>query len=623
MTQCKRRSHAITLVRQAVLAATVVTVFAAGISASASAETVTNLTATHRGGQTFLTFKGVGSEGDGKTYSVYRHTAQISMGNIGSLTPIATLDQRSGRLLYDDNPTITYGTGQNLKTGFIISDSGPHLANGTGLLVWTTSESGTFYYAVTNSSDKAISVGTNSLANAVSETYQTVPGAVLLSVDRNYGGSGRTVRHYYAWEDYSTWRHTEWGYYGHSFIVALPMSGSGPYDLSVPLHSAVCGFDEPLISPGNSTTSVVLAARDLSFCGSSDPYTGTAYGHSKWIGRLDTSTGLYMTVTANRVVRYTKLLRDDALGDGFNFEIDRNRLYIFGGSLGSNAMHIAAHHSDLYAAAEASVGMVNDDAWNPEPNNTTVRVNGADGETIAQYRDLAYQAAQHALVPIIHTPNQNDGTVNPAAYPAALKAFETHHQPYVAQWKANNHGQFSIAIDYPQWQVGRFKKNEAYPAFGNAGTSDTLERTATWKAGSVDPNGQRNGTLDWGSELHPIGAPIEDTVNSFGITLKSVSVDTSADVTIRNAQEFRPKAGQTVDWRNELQPGGNVQSGSVVADAQGLVTVRVQVTTGGNRLTLSCSACTPPAAVQLSPRERDTPAPGKVAPPSNVRIVRP
>jgi len=598
VTQRKRRSHAITLVRQALLAATVATVFAAGISASANAETVTNLTATHRGGQTFLTFKGIGSEGDGKTYSVYRNTAQITGGNIGSLTPIATLDQRSGRLLYDDNPTITYGTGQNLKTGFIISDGGPHLASGTGLLVWTTTESGTFYYAVTNSTDRAVIIGANSLRSGVAETFQVVPGAVLLSIDSNYGGSGRNVRHYYAWEDYSTWQHSEWGYYGHRFTVLMPAGVAAPYPMTLVLHSAGdLGYHEPL-GVTNDSTGVMLSARDLSFAGTSDPYTGTGYGYSKWMGRLNTETGLYVTVTEDRIVRYTKLVKDNATGDGFDFQVDTDRVYVRGSSLGGNAMHVAAHHGDLYAAAEASIGMVNDDAWIPDPNNTSVHVNSADGETIAQYRDLAYQATQKALVPIIHSPNQNDSTVNASAYPAALKTFESHHQPYAVQWKALNHGEFTMRGEYPQWDFRRFKKNEAYPAFANAGTSDTLEKLARWTTGSNDPNGQRNGTLDWGSELHAIDDPIEDTVNGFGITLKSVSVNTSADVTIRNTQQFRPKAGQRVEWRNELPGGaGNAQSGSTVADAQGLVTVCLQSTAGGNRLTLSCAACTASVAL--------------------------
>jgi hypothetical protein len=443
------------------------------------------------------------------------------------------------------------------------------------------------------------------------------------------------VRHYYAWEDYSTWRHTEWGYYGHSFVVMVPTGGSAPLDLTVYLHSAGCGFEEPLISPSSwPATTVVLAPRDLCFTGSTDPYTGTSYGHSKWSGRLNSATGVYMPITEDRVARYTKLLRDNATGDGYNFSVDGNRLYLTGASLGGNTMHIAAHHGELFAAAEAAIGMVNDNAWNAEPNNNTVPGAAVGGPTIAQYRDLAYQAAQQPLIPIIHTPNQNDGTVNPAAYPAVLAILEAYHQPYAAQWRNLNHGQFSMETDYPQWNMRRFKKNEAYPAFGNAGTSNKPESVAAWGAGSTDPNGQRNGTLDWSSELHPIGDPIEDTVNTFRITVKSVSVDTSADVTIRNAQQFRPEAGQRVDWRNESQAGQVLQSGSAIADGQGLVTVRLQIIAAGNRLTLSCSACTarPPgpsrargrsAADESVPRAGDPVAVGKLSPPANVRIVRP
>jgi hypothetical protein len=578
------------------LVAITVTAAALVISASANAATVTDLQATHRNGQTFIVFTENGGAGLRTRYDVYRHTSPIT--NVSGLTKIATLDEDSGRLLYDDNPSIDYRTGQNLTTGFIISDLGSHLAANKGLLVWTTADRGCFYYAVTNSGDTAVNVGTNSLLSCVNETPQAVPGAILLSIDSNYGGTGRLARHYFAWEDYSTWQHSEWGYYGHRFTVLMPVGMAAPYPMTLVLHSAGdVGYHEPL-GVTNDNTGVMLSARDLSFTGTKDPYTGTGYGYSKWTGRLNTATGLYMTVTENRIVRYAKLVRENATGDSFDFQIDSTRIYIRGSSLGSNAMQVASHHGDLFAACEVSVGMINDDAWGAEPNNTEVAVNRGDGQTIAQYRDLAYQAAHGALIPIVHSPNQDDGALSVGAYPAAMKIFEIYHQPYAIQWKAGNHAEFTIKSDFPQWDFRRFKTNEAYPAFSNASTSNTPEVRGQWGARSTDTNGQRNGYLDWGSELHPLGEHIEDSVNRFGITLKSISVDTSADVTIRNTQQFRPNAGQRVEWRNELSGGGgNAQSGSTVADAQGLVTVRLQITAGGNRLTLSCAACTASVAL--------------------------
>jgi hypothetical protein len=76
----------------------------------------------------------------------------------------------------------------------------------------------------------------------------------------------------------------------------------------------------------------------------------------------------------------------------------------------------------------------------------------------------------------------------------------------------------------------------------------------------------------------------------FAITFKltnDVAAQT-AKVTIRNAQQFKPAPGQPVNWTNVNQSDGSpIASGTVAADAGGLVTVPVAVTWAGTRLTLS------------------------------------
>src|SRR5262249_30022307 len=161
-------------------------------------------------------------------------------------------------------------TGQNLKTGFVITDGGPHLPKGAGLLVWTTATTVCFFYAVTTSNDHTISQ-INSLPYCIAEAHQAVSPQLTLKTFTKSSMSGRTAKHYYAWEDYSTWDHSEWAYYGHSFVVLLPASESGPYEMDLDLHSAGCGFDEPLISVSSvPPNAVILAPRDL--CLPTDPY---------------------------------------------------------------------------------------------------------------------------------------------------------------------------------------------------------------------------------------------------------------------------------------------------------------------------------------------------------------
>jgi len=615
MTQLERHSHAFPLVRQTLLAASVIAVVCS-VSTVAAAATVTDLKAAHRNGQTFITFTKNAGSGAKTTYDVYRDTSPITSGTIGGLTPIATLTQDSGRLLYADDPG-SATDGQNLMSGFIVEDDGSHLAPNKSLLVWTTASSGTYCYAVTNSGDSTVIGGMNSLSSCVAETRQEVPGVIRLN---RTSISGYTLYRYFAWEDYSTWDHSEWGYYGHRFNVMVPTSGiSAPFPLLLYLHSAgEGGYFEPRAGLNADVRhGVIIQARDNDFSGIRDPYTGTSVPGSRWFGRFDTAAGLYKSVTEDRLLRYVKLVRDNATGDSVDFQLDSNRIYVYGASLGGASMHIASHYPDIFAAAGSSIGWI-DSSWG---GGSTERVNSSSGPTLSEYLDMAYQAAHTRLPPIYYAFGANDSTINPANYPAALAVFETHHQAYMAQWKDTGHSEY--APSYSQWNPNqgagylRFALNEAYPAFGNASTSD---RPPTMPAPA---NGQRNGYLDWGSGLHPVGAPIEDSVKSFGITLRSLSVDASADVTIRNAQQFLPESGQRVEWRNESQTGQVLQSGVAVADGQGLVTVRVQIAASGNRLTLSCSACTARVVDNDLSRAQRPRAVGKVSPPQNVRIVRP
>jgi hypothetical protein len=264
-------------------------------------------------------------------------------------------------------------------------------------------------------------------------------------------------------------------------------------------------------------------------------------------------------------------------------------------------MHLASHYPKLFAAALAQIGWLDMEAWGGSaeyPSGT--RVGGATGPLVTDYENLAWMAAHGTLSPIVHAFNKDDPAIKEAGYPEAMTTFERFHQPFMAQWKNGSHAEYQVP---DQWDFMRFRSDEAHPAFANASTSDPV---------GVQ-EGQRNGQLDWSSALHSLGdgTEIVDTPQSFSMTL-SGAVDATADITIRNAQQFHPPAGETIEWRNVAQESGQqLQSGSVAADPSGLVTIRVQIRASKNRLTLSCSKCK--AAVVT---------PDVLVAPRNVRIVR-
>jgi hypothetical protein len=149
---------------------------------------------------------------------------------------------------------------------------------------------------------------------------------------------------------------------------------------------------------------------------------------------------------------------------------------------------------------------------------------------------------------IVHTFNKDDSTISPAAYPGALQIFENNKQPYVAKWQNGNHTEFGLS---GAWDYKRFKKDEAYPAFASASNSDPF---------SIQ-EGQRNVNLDWSSSLSDFNTAssadnIVDTLNTFGMTFRSLTTDATATVTIHNAHIFRPSPGEVITWANASQTSG-------------------------------------------------------------------
>jgi hypothetical protein len=111
----------------------------------------TDLAALHRSGQTFLTWTENTGASD-ESYHVYRHTAPIDAGNIDQAT---RLTEKWGPL--SEGSSIFYteihrGLGGDPYPGlhnYVIADLGEPLTDTVGLFVWTTKETGNFYYAVT------------------------------------------------------------------------------------------------------------------------------------------------------------------------------------------------------------------------------------------------------------------------------------------------------------------------------------------------------------------------------------------------------------------------------------------------------------------------------------------
>jgi hypothetical protein len=290
------------------------------------------------------------------------------------------------------------------------------------------------------------------------------------------------------------------------------------------------------------------------------------------------------------------------------YQIDVTRLYMTGGSMGGMDVHIA--YDPANAGVFAAVQMVSGiptfqrftgcrGPYGPDPDHPFWRTSDLRLDTDhqlawAEWGNVNVSVKQARSLPPALYGWGTDDTHPPCIFAEATQATEAARQAVFSTWVLNGgHGNTGVTVGPERSPLYlRFKSNEAYPAFSYVSNNDVVT--------NMTSSGQHNLTIDWQSALHalPGAQEISDNISEFGMSLKALTRDATAELTIRNAQRFRPKAGQSVNWRNESQQTGQVlQSGSVVADAQGLVTVRLQITAGGNRLTLSCAACTASVAL--------------------------
>jgi dienelactone hydrolase len=357
------------------------------------------------------------------------------------------------------------------------------------------------------------------------------------------------------------------------------------------LHSAGSnGYREP-DSYFDRGVGVAIFPRDDAFNdGTRDPYTGQTRFHSGWYGYA--TNGVAVNHTERRLIRYLRLALEDA-----DLKIDPARVYVRGTSMGGGgALHLAYHYPHLFAAAAPTIGWVDPDAWSRgiwakefgEPP-ARMPVNAQGGPSWWDWQNMAWMVDNWPgrLPPVLHTFRKDDDIIDERAYPALLEKTEKSAQGQISQWQDGGHRGFSLKENA---EFLRFRRDEAYPAFSDAASSDPF----------AAQEGQRNLNLDWSSrhrDLFPGEADaIADSLSGFAMTFKSMAADAQVDVTPRNTQRFHPLPGDTVRWVNRAQSGGALlDSGTAVADARGLVTARIRVIAAGNRLSLACAACGAPS----------------------------
>ncbi len=568
-----------------------------GVAPAASLLTaqVTNLTALHQAGQTFLTW--TESAGAGVSYRVYRSSQPILAIDV-SAEFLGEVDELSSENLRQ--------TGLSGGPSFFrITELGTPLEATDGLFVHTVSADGDGFYAVTSVvggfEDTTVSSGQNSLTSPVAETAAT-PRPILQSIV----GFRRHYVHWVSDQD-TAFAPAMWNRPSRAFNLRVIHNPSfvGPRPVLLKLHARGGNYQLPpdFLHP----EAVVL---------SPDDWIGESPGNTFWYGLNeafpDTSAyarNVNVDYTVRRVMAELDFVQNESL-----FDADPDRVYLSGSSMGGvGAVFLAYRYPDRFAAAHAIVPKFDfscsaDQCW-LEPENGDLlwgtlagNLPTTDGIGVYDRLNLGFlaEAEPGADRPLITAWNgRNDVVVGWPEKPPTYQAILSARQPAVFLWDESEHGGiggvWGAVMNQRRAEMWSYRIAQALPAFSSLSIDDD--------PGEGDPIdgdlvGSINGYLEWDV------ASIEDTVQHHAIrcALRSTTAlddapaaTATVDWTPRRLQQFFLVPGASYLFSNFQEPSGNeIESRSVVADANGIVTVPAAIVTQqGNVFRLETLVTTP------------------------------
>jgi hypothetical protein len=342
---------------------------------------------------------------------------------------------------------------------------------------------------------------------------------------------------------------SQWGYetpQKDSFYLVPPKNPVKDSPLCVVLHSAGGSGDEAI--------SAICTTHDRNFYGDDTFYVlcldCATNRNDWWWGKkeIEKHPDLYK----NELCPAEKRVLSTVEWVIRTFGIDRNRVYLNGGSMGgSGSLGIGLIRGDVFAAVSvvipAGVKHMNFRILNstfPEPPPLFDISSQMDSWALGQEELMAFFRENKYFISFAWGPFGHKAKLASLANPAAY--------------------------EYPYLTI---RKNEAYPAFTNATTDNRYPGFKNSMA--PDQSGQINGYFRWRN--------IEDTAKKFVMELRlakkddlrrpvEIPQDSIADITPRRLQKFKVSKAAEYSW--SMTCAENVlQSGNATADANGVLTI--------------------------------------------------
>lgn len=370
------------------------------------------------------------------------------------------------------------------------------------------------------------------------------------------------VAHGHILDKYTAESDPEWGYAeprSDVFAVYRPTEGVGPHPLCVMFHSAGGGIDESLYSAFKPDGCDVYHMPDSFYSLHLDCLEHMSddwwWGGVNPLQPADTpentrNKGFDLQPVEKRVIAtiYWVLA---------NYDIDPNRVYLCGNSMGgSGTLGIGLRHGDIFAAIKANV-----------PAGVLHAANriGLPPYTIPE----GVKIPDPPLCFDYSAPNDQWSS----GHELLFQGMEAKKYALIAYWGNFGHANSHVEINKVNDLIDTFdwisvRKNEAYPVFTHATTDSPL----AWpdRENAKEP-GQVNAYFRWTvytdtPDTFEIALRLTDSAE-LGSAIFTPPAESTADVSVRRLQEFKVQPGEEIHWDFAGQ------SGTVNADENGLITV--------------------------------------------------
>ena len=541
----------------------------------ASAASAAGVLALHRSGQTFIWWMDASSDAQ-STYRVYRSDSPIA--DLSHAEVIADGIQSASGNDFIAARIATKEKRTEAARGFVIRPLGLPLPAGSGLYAHTVGKPGVSYYAVVAVSPDG-KVNADALTTGLVAEKVATPEPYLEKIQTLK--SGKVARTYIHWSDKSI-AYREGLPFKFVVTTGKDVKPGTPAPMVLAIH-AYSGYATP--SDGWGHEFVVVCPDDFTKGLPFDGYDWW-YGYNSNLGG-DLTKGVNTNYTERRLLYTMDFARRKC-------NIDPNRIYLRGSSMGgTGSVAFGLRHPEIFAAIFANVPQVNPAMDNIGWSQQNIeKYCGTRAEAVKtneginvwdRLNMMKYVQAHKDDFPFIRTINARDDQVLKwPQIPGFLKAMNDSRHGFISGWGLGMHNiqASQVPAVVKDFDIFKIRKNESFPAFSNSSLNDD--------PGSGDPKegtitGQMGGGFDW--------KILADTTDAWEAEIKVIvegKSEAMTDITPRRLQQLKPRAGQSYQWSCTDSTGGITQSGIVIPDQWGLVTLpRVKLTPSGSKIRIS------------------------------------